>query len=88
MLAIPNHLTGETFDSVPVHKRKLGELQILSQLHQPPHCAVHDLGLTSAIFLIFNGMIGTGLAYMSFHPRSPGVLIRERIGSSLLQVLS
>ena len=28
--AVPNHLTGETFDNVPVHKRKLGELRTLS----------------------------------------------------------
>jgi hypothetical protein len=27
--AAPNHLTGETFDNVPVHKRKLGELRTL-----------------------------------------------------------
>ena len=27
VLVVPNPLTGETFDNVPVHKRKLGELQ-------------------------------------------------------------
>jgi hypothetical protein len=28
--AAPNHLSGETFDNVPVHKRKLGEMRALS----------------------------------------------------------
>ncbi|KAF9652380.1 amino acid transporter [Thelephora ganbajun] len=49
--AIPNHLTGEAFDNVPVHKRKLG--------------------LTSAVFLIFNGMIGTGIF------ATPSVILRS-----------
>jgi len=59
-LAVPNPLTGETFDNVPVHKRKLGELWILFRPHQPSHYHVCDLGLISAISLIFNRMIGTG----------------------------
>jgi len=32
MSVVPNSLTGETFDNVPVHKRKLGELQIYFDL--------------------------------------------------------
>jgi len=32
MSAVPNHLTGETFDNIPVHKRKLGESWISLRL--------------------------------------------------------
>ena len=32
MLVAPNPLTGETFDNVPVRKRKLGELRIYFNL--------------------------------------------------------
>ncbi|KAF9788570.1 amino acid transporter [Thelephora terrestris] len=49
--AVPNYYTGEAFDNVPTHKRKLG--------------------LTSAIFLIFNRMIGTGIF------ATPSVILRS-----------
>ena len=85
VLAIPNHLTGETFDNVPVHKRKLGLLRILSRRYQSSHASVHDSGLTSVIFIIFNSMLGTGLVSIPLNPR---FLIYRRTGSSPLRVLS
>ena len=77
MLAIPNHLTGETFDNIPVHKRNLGPLQTPSRRHQSSHRPVHDSGLTSATFIIFNAALGTGLVSV---PLGQRLLIHRRIG--------
>ena len=88
VLATPNHLTGETFDNVPVRKRKLGEPRISPRLHQSSHNRVHELGLTSAIFVIFNRMIGTGLASIPLNSRSLRALNHGRTGSSLLRASS
>lgn len=86
---VVDHSTGETFDNVPQHKRKLGELQFLFLLHRWSHHHFHDVDPTETERLLLGLILSLSIrGFRGVHPHTGRILSTPSAISGLPEALA